>query len=200
MQLPVFRTVPNRIRDDVVQTVALTLLTQPAAIWGRLVATDPTLHPCPEADRVFRAYVGSMVRNCVRDLLRRESRSEAMQLELAAPRQPELRVEIGETLRALEAATDTALRASAPRGRDSLSQLHSLARGEIDLKDLVARIAGDGADEASRRRARDTVYKRHQRARTALVSALRHLAAQGRVGKDVAARASEVVDSVFALR
>jgi hypothetical protein len=196
---PAVRFVPSELREDVVQTVALTLLGRASDILERLIAKNPSLRAGETADRIVSAYVAAMLRNCSQDQRRCWS-STSLSADPVEIRTPELWLEIGEILCALEAAMECALQTSTACGQVALRQLRALARGEAEMEDLVREASGSTRSASAWSRARDRVYKRHRRARMELVRALEHLESQGRLGLGVAARASEAVDAVFGLR
>lgn len=201
---PAVRRLSRRIRDDVVQSVGLTLLQRGAGILDRLRASNPGLRAGPLGDQKLSAYVGTMLRNRALDHHRLELTSTLEVGNLAIEPTQELTLELREVLDALSLATEQAIAqvGASRRGGlcEDLRQLRALALGEVSMEALVAqRLARDPASR-SWTQARDLLYKRHRRARAALIRALWALHDEGALCRITAQRAEAAVGRLLRQR
>jgi len=194
--------VPASVRDDATQAVACKLLGRARAIRSSVHRANPGLGP-EALDQKFTAYVGAMLRNQARDLLRARGRScqgrgEGDRTSLV---DLESRVELHRTLGIVELA---AQRVIDGRGgvATSVRELLLLLGGQVSMEDLVCIELGSDRPSDTQRwaRARDRVYKRHRRARSAMVRALAQMADEGTHGRAAVTRATAVVRRLFRAR
>ena len=187
--LPTLRTrIPTNDREDIQASVYLKLRDDAAVIVMRIAARNPwlieaglddleavvsrdeTTEERCRADRKVGAYCIAMLKNKYRDELRRRNKP----LPPAKPTPPpdpfadETLELLAKVVRNLGSRTESTTTRDAVR-RD-VEQVYGLAAGEVEMDQLVeAELGRPPADQAERGNIRARLYKRHERARTALL-------------------------------
>ncbi|HHO51399.1 MAG TPA: hypothetical protein ENK18_11110 [Deltaproteobacteria bacterium] len=190
---------PWEVRDDVIQSVGLILLSRGSGILARLRAANPGRLTGPAGDHSFSAYVGAMLRNRARDHHREPGMCQLRESTLVMVPAPEVHADLRAVLEALERARDRLIDEGSAIGSEAVRQLWALALGQVSLERLVAQLI-EAEPTLTWARARDRLYKRHRRARQALVRELGALEAQGRLPADTAEQARTAVAQLFKQR
>ncbi len=188
---------PPEVRDDVVQSVGLSLLERSAWLLERLWEDPAQGNRHRDPDQRLASYVGTMLRNRAWDQLRVADRHHAEIIEIGIAPLPEIRLDLARIAEALEAARMWVARRSSPLRVQTLEQMWRLARGDTSLEQLIDAENGSPGSRggADWERARDRLYKRHGRARGALLRALEVLQAEGRLCETSARQAAVAVET-----
>lgn len=195
---PEIRRVPTSVREDATQSVACKLLSRAASIGQSVRHANPG--GAPEIlDEKLTAYVGAMVRNKAKDLLRNRAWRPLAEADLVLIVDLDHRLELRDALNALQLGTER-VAARSPEAGEVVDQLVGLATGHVTMDDLVCRELGGEGDERARARARDRIYKRHRRARVAIVGALGAMRDEGRFRAATVDRAVSVAEVMLRAR
>ena len=197
----VVRTLPPQLREDIVHNVAETLLGKASAILHRIQEANPGAGSADLAGKV-KAYVGSMLKNEARTRYRGSVREVSLdELEYVERTDPDLRLELRETLDVLHVAMRQVSRSSGS-SQNVVRELEALAAGEVTMEDLIRAELEEDALPGTPTwyRARDRIYKRHGRIRTAILRELARMRAHGKLREDMEHRAGEAVHQLLRAR
>lgn len=168
----------HHLAEEAAQAVALRILVDAHVVVARLLATAPEVRErCPDAAAVWahagdlpgadgRAvrYLQAAARNAVVDLVRARRRRHEEPLDNTTADRSTGGDGDDESLDEVRATLEVVRGALAPADAAGLDEILALSLGERSIQELVAAEA-PGGDPADARRARDRIYKRHQRVR-----------------------------------
>ena len=192
------RALRPELREDVLQAIGLTLLQRARAIVAALRARTPELGPGERADRIVTAYVRQMVHHRAVDALRGPAYVSLDDVELAERPALEPYLDLQVAVALVERAWKRARDAS-PRMRGSLRELRALALAETTMNEVVAAHA-PSARGGAWIRMRDRLYKRHYRAREAVVGQLRSMQSTGEASAERVENAIRWMEAVVLRR
>ena len=194
--------------DEVRQRVAIKLVTDARHIAARILDESPPTTEAPLAlepalegllgldeqetqalERRFHRYVRAMLHNRGRDELRKAARHAARHTDPAVLEQ--LPDSDGDALSVLAAeevlrAHETLMEGLSPQSLALLGEMDDLRSGSVDMQTLVDQVLGeDGSrppfSDEQRNRARERLYKRHERARRNIEARVDALVREGTI-------------------
>lgn len=185
-RLPSDRT----LAEDILHDVAVRLIETASRLVPRLQ------QPAHQADRRLVGYVQRMIRNAWLDHCRRRPWVPLEPRHMVGRHDPGLGIDLRTTCATVDAAIER-VRRRRPTLGEPIDQLTALARGDITMGGLVDRTRRP--DEVATV-VRDRLYKRHTRARGAVVDELDALTEEGRIGPDLQWASTRFVHEWFRRR